>query len=60
MLLNHKNRKNEKGFAIALALLMLVAMSLMGASLMLIAASDHKKMVIKILNSKLFMPQKRE
>ena len=43
MLLNHKNRKNEKGFAIALALLMLVAMSLMGASLMLIAASDHKK-----------------
>ena len=43
MLLNHKSRKNEKGFAIALALLMLVAMSLMGASLMLIAASDHKK-----------------
>ena len=43
MLLNHKNKKNEKGFAIALALLMLVAMSLMGASLMLIAASDHKK-----------------
>jgi len=43
MLLNHKNRKNEKGFAIALALLMLVAMSLMGASLMVIAASDHKQ-----------------
>ena len=43
MLLNHKSRKNEKGFAIALALLMLVAMSLMGATLMLIAASDHKK-----------------
>ena len=43
MLLNCKKRKNEKGFAIALALLMLVAMSLMGASLMLIAASDHKK-----------------
>ena len=43
MLLNYKNRKNEKGFAIALALLMLVAMSLMGASLMVIAASDHKQ-----------------
>jgi len=43
MLLNHKKRKNEKGFAIALALLMLVAMSLMGASLMLIAAGDHKQ-----------------
>ena len=43
MLLNHKSRKNEKGFAIALSLLMLVAMSLMGATLMLIAASDHKK-----------------
>ena len=42
MLLNHKSRKNEKGFAIALSLLMLVAMSLMGAPLMLIAASDHK------------------
>ena len=43
MLLNHKKRENEKGFAIALALLMLVAMSLMGASLMLIAAGDHKQ-----------------
>ncbi len=43
MLLNCKKRKNEKGFAIALALLMLVAMSLMGASLMVIAASDHKQ-----------------
>ena len=43
MLLNHKKEKNEKGFAIALALLMLVAMSLMGASLMLIAAGDHKQ-----------------
>ena len=43
MLLNYKKKKNEKGFAIALALLMLVAMSLMGASLMVIAASDHKQ-----------------
>ena len=43
MLLNHKKIKNEKGFAIALALLMLVAMSLMGATLMIIAAGDHKQ-----------------
>ncbi len=43
MSLNYKKRKNEKGFAIALALLMLVAMSLMGATLMVVAAGDHKK-----------------
>ena len=43
MLLNCKKRKNERGFAIALALLMLVAMSLMGATLMVIAAGDHKR-----------------
>ena len=43
MSLNYKKRKNEKGFAIALALLMLVAMSLMGATLMVIAAGDHKR-----------------
>ncbi len=40
---NYKIRKNEKGFAIALALLMLVAMSLMGATLMIVAAGDHQK-----------------
>ena len=43
MSLNYKKRKKEKGFAIALALLMLVAMSLMGATLMVIAAGDHKR-----------------
>ena len=43
MLLNCKKRKNEKGFAIALALLLLVAMSLMGATLMVVAAGDHKR-----------------
>ncbi len=43
MLLNCKKRKKEKGFAIALALLMLVAMSLMGATLMVVAAGDHKR-----------------
>ncbi len=43
MSLNYKKRKKERGFAIALALLMLVAMSLMGATLMVIAAGDHKR-----------------
>lgn len=43
MLLKHKKFKNEKGFAIALALLMLVVMSLMGATLMVVAAGDHKR-----------------
>ena len=43
MLLKRKKFKNQKGFAIALALLMLVVMSLMGATLMVIAAGDHKR-----------------
>ena len=43
MSLKHKKFKNEKGFAIALALLMLVVMSLMGATLMVVAAGDHKR-----------------
>ena len=43
MLLKRKKFKNQKGFAIALALLMLVVMSLMGATLMVVAAGDHKR-----------------
>ena len=43
MSLKRKKFKNQKGFAIALALLMLVVMSLMGATLMVIAAGDHKR-----------------
>ena len=38
-----KYKKSERGFAIVLALLLLVVMSLMGASLVLIASSDHKQ-----------------
>ena len=38
-----KYKKSERGFALALALLLLVVMSLMGASLVLIASSDHKQ-----------------
>ena len=42
MLLKRKKFKNQKGFAIALALLMLVVMSLMGATLLVVVAGDHK------------------
>ena len=39
----NKVKKNERGFAIALALLLLVVMSLMGVSLLLVASGDHKR-----------------
>ena len=38
-----KYKKSEKGFAIALALIMLVVMSLMGTTLVFVVANDHKK-----------------
>ena len=42
-----KYKQSEKGFAIALALIMLLVMSLMGATLVMVAANDHKKNAIK-------------
>ena len=36
------NRKNEKGFALVLSLVLLMAMSLMGGALIVISASDHR------------------
>lgn len=42
-----KYKSSEKGFAIALALLMLLVMSLMGATLVMVAGSDHKKNAVK-------------
>ena len=54
-----KYKSSEKGFAIALALLMLLVMSLMGATLVMVAGSDHKKMLLKILINKHFMLQKQ-
>ena len=42
-----KYKQSEEGFAIALALIMLVVMSLMGATLVMVAANDHKKNAIK-------------
>ena len=38
-----KYKKSERGFALALALLLLVVMSMMGATLVVIASSDHKQ-----------------
>ena len=34
--------KNEKGFALVLSLVLLMAMTLMGGALIVISASDHK------------------
>ena len=42
-----KNRKSEQGFAIALALMMLLVMSIMGASLMQVVSNDHKSNGLK-------------
>ena len=36
------NRKNEKGFALILSLVLLLVMSLMGGSLIVISAGDHQ------------------
>ena len=35
-------KKNEKGFALILALVLLMVMSLMGGSLVVISSSDHR------------------
>ena len=37
-----KYKKSERGFALVLALLLLVVMSLMGSSLLLVVSKDHK------------------
>ncbi len=49
-----KYKNSEKGFAIALALLMLLVMSLMGATLVMVAGSDHKKNAAKDTNQQTF------
>ena len=49
-----KFKKSEKGFAIALALMMLVAMSLMGVTLVLVSAKDHKENAEKDSNQQAF------
>ena len=47
-------KQSEKGFAIALALIMLLVMSLMGATLVMVAATDHKKNALKDSNQQAF------
>ena len=42
-----KNRKSEQGFALALALMMLLVMSIMGATLMSVVSNDHKSNGLK-------------
>ena len=49
-----KNRKSEQGFALALALMMLVVMSIMGASLMQVVSNDHKSNGLKDNSQQVF------
>ena len=49
-----KYKKSEKGFAIVLALLLLVVMSLMGATLVIVVSSDHKQNSLKDSNQQTF------
>ena len=39
-------KKTEKGFAMVLALVLLLAMSLMGGALILISSSDHQSLYL--------------
>ena len=49
-----KNRNSEKGFALALALMMLVVMSVMGATLMQVVSNDHKSNGLKDTSQQTF------
>ena len=49
-----KYKKSERGFALVLALLLLVVMSLMGATLVLIASKDHKTNALLDSNQQAF------
>ena len=49
-----KYKKSEGGFAIALALLLLLVMSLMGATLVMVASSDHKQNTLLDSNQQAF------
>ena len=49
-----RNRNSEKGFALALALMMLVVMSVMGATLMSVVSNDHKSNGLKDTNQQTF------
>ena len=47
-------KKSEKGFVLVLALLMLLVLSLMGVTLAIVAAGDHKKNALKDSNQQSF------
>ena len=49
-----KYKKSERGFALALALLLLVVMSLMGTTLVMVASSDHKENSLLDTNQQAF------
>ena len=49
-----RNRNSEKGFALALALMMLVVMSVMGATLMSVVSNDHKSNGLKDNSQQVF------
>ena len=49
-----KNRKSEQGFALALAIMMLLVMSIMGASLMQVVSNDHKSNGLKDNSQQVF------
>ena len=49
-----KYKKSERGFAIVLALLLLVVMSLMGSSLVLVVSKDHKTNTLLDSNQQAF------
>ena len=49
-----RNRNSEKGFALALALMMLLVMSIMGASLMQVVSNDHKSNGLKDNSQQVF------
>ena len=49
-----RNKNSEKGFALALALMMLLVMSIMGATLMSVVSNDHKSNGLKDTNQQTF------
>ena len=49
-----RNRNSEKGFALALALMMLLVMSIMGATLMSVVSNDHKSNGLKDTSQQTF------
>ena len=49
-----RNRNSEEGFALALALMMLLVMSIMGATLMSVVSNDHKSNGLKDTNQQTF------